>query len=447
VDEAGQFGFATRIAVTLFFVFLNGFFVAAEFALVKVGSAQLAQAAARGSRRAEVAQHVHGQLSLYLSACQLGITIASLILGWIAEPAVAQFLLVGAEALGFDFARDDPFLHAVALALALAIVTGLHMTLGEQVPKLWAIHHAEQTALSVAYPLRLFTNVLRPVIWLLNAISNAMLRLAGLSAAQIAEASSHSAQEIKWILAQSGDAGHLQPRQVELARNVIEIIDLQARHILVPRVDVVFLSLQNSLEENLRIVRESGHSRFPLCNVGLDTVQGIVHAKEVLLALAEDRTPDLKAFAREALFVPDSQPLSRLILQLQRTGRHCCVVVDEHGTAIGLAFLEDALEEIVGPIRDEFDPVPEDVTRLPSGAVELPGNLPLPEAVDLLQLKDLEEEADTIGGLIVAQLGRLARQGDTIEIPGYRVSVLEVVRRRVARLRFEPCEHAPAPIK
>ena len=447
MDEPGQFSFTTRIAVTLFFVFLNGFFVAAEFALVKVGSAQLAQTAARGSRRAEVVQHVHGNLSLYLSSCQLGITIASLILGWIAEPAVAQLLLAGAEGLGFDFARDDPFLHGIALALALSIVTALHMTLGEQVPKLWAIHRAEDTALSVVYPLRLFTNVFRPVIWLLNAISNGMLRIAGLSQEEIAEASSHSAQEIKWILAQSADAGHLHPRQVELARNVIEIIDLQARHILVPRVDVVFLSLQNSLEENLRIVRESGHSRFPLCNVGLDTVQGIVHAKEVLLALAEDRTPDLKALAREALFVPDSQPLSRLILQLQRTGRHCCVVVDEHGTAIGLAFLEDALEEIVGPIRDEFDPVPEDVTRLPSGAVELPGNLPLPEAIDLLQLKDLEEEADTIGGLIVAQLGRLARQGDTLEIPGYRVSVIEVVRRRVARLRFEPAEHAPAPVK
>jgi putative hemolysin len=123
------------------------------------------------------------------------------------------------------------------------------------------------------------------------------------------------------------------------------------------------------------------------------------------------------------------------------------VVVDEHGTSIGLAFLEDALEEIVGPIRDEFDPVPEDVTRLPSGAVELPGNLPLPEAVDLLQLKDLEEEADTIGGLIVARLGRLARQGDTLEIPGYRVSVLDVVRRRVARLRFEPSEQVAAPVK
>jgi CBS domain containing-hemolysin-like protein len=446
VDEADQFGFATRIAVTLFFVFLNGFFVAAEFALVKIESGPLAAAARQGSRRAKVAQHVHGRLDLYLSACQLGITLASLILGWIAEPAIAQLLLAGAESFGVPLARTDPFLHGVALALALAIVTALHMTLGEQVPKLWAIHRAEATALSVVYPLRLFTNVFRPVIWLLSAISNATLRLAGLSSEEIAEASSHSAQEIKWILAASADAGHLQPRQLELARNVIEIIDLQARHILVPRVDVVFLSLQNSLEENLRIVRESGHSRFPLCSFGLDTVVGIVHAKEVLLALAEDRTPDLKALAREALFVPDSQALSRLILQLQRTGRHCCVVVDEHGTAIGLAFLEDALEEIVGPIRDEFDPVPEDVTRLDSGVVELPGNLPLPEAIEVLNLKDLEEESDTIGGVIVAQLGRLARQGDTLEMPGYRVTVLEVVRRRVARLRFEPIE-TPGPVK
>jgi len=281
------------------------------------------------------------------------------------------------------------------------------------------------------------------VIWILNGISNTTLRLAGLTEEEIKGSSEANAKELKWILSASAEAGHLQPRQVELARNVLEIIDLQVRHILVPRVDIVFLSKQNTLEENLSIVKTSGHSRFPLCTVGLDTVLGIVHAKEVLVTLADGRTPDLQALAREPLFVPDTQPLSRFILQLQRTGRHCCVAVDEHGTSIGLAFLEDALEEIVGPMRDEFDPVPEDVKRLPSGVVEVPGDMALPEAIDVLHL-DLDDEADTIGGHIVAQLGRLARQGDTLEIPGYKVTVIEVVRRRVARLRFEPSEESRA---
>jgi CBS domain containing-hemolysin-like protein len=433
------------LVVSLFFVFLNGFFVAAEFALVKVRPGQMSEAAQKGSRQAALVRNLQEHLDLYLSACQLGITVASLVLGRLAEPAVEKLLTRIINGItGHVVTAEDRWLEPVAFGVAIAVFSALHMTLGEQVPKLWAIHRADRTAMSIALPLRIFTSVLRPVIWLLNGISNVTLRIAGLTEEEIQESAHANAKELKWILNASGEAGHLQPRQVELARNVLEIIDLQVRHILVPRVDIVFLSKQNTLEENLRIVKTSGHSRFPLCTVGLDTVLGIIHAKEVLVLLAEGEVPDLQALAREPLFVPDTQPLSRFILQLQRTGRHCCVAVDEHGTSIGLAFLEGVLEEIVGPMRDEFDPVPEDVKRLPSGAVEVPGDMALPEAIDVLHLDELDDEADTIGGHIVAQLGRLARQGDTLEIPGYKVTVVEVVRRRVARLRFEPLEESRA---
>jgi CBS domain containing-hemolysin-like protein len=428
--------YAWRLAAVLFFVFLNGFFVAAEFALVKVRGTRLSELAATGSRRAQVASHLHDNLDRYLSGCQLGITLASLILGWLAEPAVAQLLLLGAGAAGFEFAAEDPLLHGVALALALGIVTALHMTIGEQAPKLWAIHRAEPITLQIAIPLRLFVALFRPFIWAINEVSNGMLRLVGISEREIME-TSHSVEELRRILATSAEAGHITKGQRDFAENILGIMGLEVRHILLPRVDVDYLSLQNSQEENLRVLRETGHSRFPLCKVGLDSVVGIVHSKDVMGALMDQQPVDFGQLAREAVFVSDTQPVSRLILTLQRGRSHIAVVLDEHGTAIGLAFLEDALEEIVGPIQDEFDIEDDYVRRVAPGVLEVAGDMALPEAVDLLGLGELVEEADTIGGYITATLGRLPRKGDTAILGEYRATVLEMDRRRIARLRLE----------
>ena len=428
-----------RLAATLFFVLVNAFFVAAEFALVKVRRTQIQAAIDAGSVRARSAQHLLDHLDRYLSACQLGITVASLILGWLAEPAVAELLRKVVGALGLGIAPADPWLHAASLAVALTLVTTLHMTLGEQAPKIWAIHRAEKTVLRVAAPLRLFTEALRPLILLINALSNAVLRLLGLSTEEIVDSAVHSAEELKRILSASAGSGEITRRQLELAQNVLDIIDLEVRHIMVPRVDVVFLSLQSEEDENLRIVRESGHSRFPLCAVGLDTVMGIVHAKDVLTAPAGG-APDLRALARNPVYVSATQSVSRLIFQLQRSRSHCSVVVDEHGTCVGLAFLEDALEEIVGPIFDEFDEAPPGVVRLGSGEIEVPGSLSLPEAAGVLELGDLEDESDTIGGYVVARIGRLPRKGDRLQVGDWMVNVTSVVRRRIERLRFEPLE-------
>jgi CBS domain containing-hemolysin-like protein len=426
-QQIGAATFAWRLAATLFFVAANGFFVAAEFALVKVRPGELHEQARLGSRRARAAEHVHRHLARYLSACQLGITLSSLILGWLAEPAVADLLLAGSAGLELGLSAEDPLVHAVALGLALAVITFLHMTLGEQAPKLWAIHRAEATALQAALPLRLFEQLFRPFIWGINGASNAMLRLVGLSTHELTE-TPHTVEELKYILDSAARAGEISPRQLELAENIFGIIGLEVRHILVPRVDVVFLSLQNPPEANLRILRESGHSRFPLCEVGLDTVIGIVHAKDVLRLLPAGGPLDLRALARKPLFVPDTQPLSRLIARMQRLHCHCALVLDE---------------EIVGPIGDEFDQAESAVRELGGGVYEVPGDLSLPEAEGLLELRGLEEESDTIGGYVVAQLGRLPRQGDQLELGGYRVTVSEVSRRRVVSLRFEPLAREP----
>lgn len=430
--------FVLRIAATLFFVLVNSFFVAAEFALVKVQVTQLRERSKR-SRRARVAYHIRSHLDKYLSACQLGITLASLILGWLAEPAVAELLLWGAASAGLALDPGNVWVHAIALALALSVVTFLHMVLGEQAPKIWAINRSESVALQVARPLQLFAAAFRPFIWVINGSSNGLLRIVGMSPDELGD-SSHNVEELRNILGASAEAGHISDQQLELAENVFAMIELEVRHILVPRVDVAYLSLERPLDENLGVLRESGHSRFPLCEVGLDTVIGFIHAKEVLAAAAAGQDIELRSLARRPLFVPDSQPLARLIAQMQRTRNHCAVVVDERGTSVGLAFLEDAIEEIVGPIADEFDEPAAAVRSVGGGALELPGLLALPEAEELLGADDLGDESDTIGGHLVAQLGRLPRAGDELTIGRYRVRVDEVRQRRIVRLICEPVE-------
>ena len=442
-DGADLTVFVVRLAAMLFFVAVNGFFVSAEFALVKVRATQLRERSPR-SRRARVAYHLRSHLDMYLSACQLGITLASLILGWLAEPAVAELLLWAAGSMGLVVSAGNAWVHAVALALALSVVTFLHMTLGEQAPKIWAINRAEAVALQVARPLQLFAAVFRPFIWVINESANGLLRMAGMRSEELGE-SSHNVEELRAILAASAEAGHISGHQLELAENVFAMIELEVRHILVPRVDVAYLSLERSVEENLRLLRESGHSRFPLCEVGLDTVVGFIHAKEVLAAAAAGQRIELLSLARRPLFVPDTQPLARLIAQMQRTRNHCAVVVDEHGTSVGLAFLEDALEEIVGPIADEFDEPAVAVRSAGGDALELPGSLALPEAEALLGAEDLGHESDTIGGHVVSRLGRLPRPGDELTIGRYRVRVDEVRQRRIVQLLCEPLEDRATP--
>jgi CBS domain containing-hemolysin-like protein len=435
-------GIAWRLGATLFFVALNGFFVAAEFALVKVREARIAQVARDGRRGAATVQHMLRHLDRYLSACQLGITLASLILGALGEPAVSVLLLAAAAAVGLPIAADAGWLPIVSIALAFAVITTLHMTVGEQAPKMWALRRAEGMALATGPALRAFAWLFGPFITAINWISNGLLRMVGLPA-ELGHEASHSAEEIRSILSLSARAGHISERQHEITQNLFRMIELEARHIVVPRVEVEFLTLEHELQANLERVRTSGHSRFPLCELGLDSIVGIVHAKDILGETLQGETPDLRALAREPLFVPDTMSLSDFLRELQAARQHCAVVLDEHGTAIGLAFREDALEELVGPLGDEFDDGEPDFVELEVGVYELPGRIPLPDVEDRLdfELPDEErEEEDTIGGHVTARLGRLPRQGDTIRVGPYVATVTDSSHRRVQRLRLKLAE-------
>ena len=435
-------GVAWRLGATLFFVLLNGFFVAAEFALVKVRTARIEALARDGSRSARLARHIISHLDRYLSACQLGITVASLALGALGEPAVSRLLLALAGVLGIVVAPGAVWLHVVSFTLAFVVITTLHMTLGEQAPKMWALRRPEAGAMRSAYLLRAFTVAFGPFISAINAISNAILRLVGLPPDAESDAS-HTTEEIRSILSLSARHGHITPRALELSENVLRMIDLEVRHIILPRVDVVFLSLEWPFDECVRVVRQTNHTRYPLCERGLDTIVGFVNARGVREAVLEGKQPDLRALAQEAVFVTDTMPLSDVLLEVQRRRAHCAAVVDERGTVIGLAFREDALEEIVGPLGDEFDEDQPEFVEVAPGVFELSGRMSMPEVCDRLDFEidwEEDEEVDTIGGHVTARLGRLPRRGDGVEVGPYRATVLDVARRRVQRLRLSRIE-------
>jgi magnesium and cobalt exporter, CNNM family len=446
------FGVAWRLGATLFFVALNGFFVAAEFALVKVRESRIEQLADEGRRAARSTQHMLQHLDRYLSACQLGITLASLILGALGEPAVSVLLRAGLAALGVPPDPDARWVPIVSLGLAFTLITTLHMTLAEQAPKMLALRRTEGTALRTAPALRAFAWLFGPFIDAINALSNAMLRMVGLRS-DLGQENSLTTEEIRSILSLSASSGHISEREHELMANVFRMIELEVRHIVVPRVDVEFLSLERSLDDNLARIRASGYSRLPVCEVGLDTIVGFLHAKDVLDVALRGETPDLRALAEPPLFVSDTMSVSNFLVELQKEHQHCAVVVDEHGTAIGLAFREDALAEIVGPLGDELDEAEQELVRLAGGGFELSGRMSMPEVTDRLEFEldaDEDEGEETIGGHVTARLGRLPHKGDSVQVGPYVAIVLDVARRRVARLRMLPSEReddAPATAK
>ena len=428
-------GVGWKLLATALFVFLNGFFVAAEFALVKVRPGPLERRAAGGDRKARIIGLMLGKLDLYLSACQLGITLSSLILGWLAEPAVATLLVDLAAGLGVDVASAG-WLRPAALAIALMVVTLLHMTVGEQAPKVLSIRQAETAALAIAYPLYLFTLVFRPLIALINGISNLLLRLVGVTGG-FGHEDAYDVADLRLLIAQAATTGKISSRQRMLGENILGLSHREVRHVMVPRREVRILSTSRTDEENLALIRSCGHSRFPVGDPDMDHIVGMIHVRDVLHHSLDGIAISLSKLIRPLEDVPDTMKLTRFIGSLQERNTHCALAIDEHGTNVGLAFMEDAIEEIVGPMRDEFDEEPEQIQTLPDGTVEMSGSVAVPDAMELLGLDlDPDNEADTIGGMLIATLGRHPRKGEELQIGPYTVTVEKLQDRLIERLIF-----------
>lgn len=433
-------GVVWRLGATLFFVALNGFFVAAEFSLVKVRTVRIQELADLGKGSARRVKHILQHLDLYLSACQLGITLASLALGALGEPVVSRLLLAAMRGLGVTVAEDAAWIPFVSIALAFTIITVLHMTIGEQAPKMLALRRPHRVALGSSAPLQAFTFTFRPFIAMINGISNWFLRIAGLPNSGHSAESVPDVEEIRSILSLSARAGNISDQQYEVTRNIFRLIDLEARHIMVPRVDVEYLTLHNDLAKNLVVIRRSGHSRFPLCKNDLDDVVGIVHVKDVLDRYLAAEQINLRNLARSPLMVPDTMALWDLLLAMQEKRTHVALVIDEHGTLIGMAFREDALEEIVGPLGDEFDEEAPDLQEVEPGVWEVLGNMAFPDFLARLEIQADDEGEETVSGWLVARLGRLPVQGDTVNLGRYELTVIEIARRRISRIRVTKSE-------
>ena len=413
----------------LFLVGLNGFFVAAEFALVKVRPTQLDPYVARGDRRGRVARHMVRHLDAYLSSTQLGITLASLALGWIGEPAFAWLL---EPVLGLFPGLSPGLSHSITLTTAFLTITVLHIVLGELAPKSVAIRKPEPTSLWVALPLYLFYKATYPAIWLLNHAANAVLALVGIEPVSESELG-HDEEELRLLLASTG-ASQLSAQKRKLLGNVFELSDHTARQIMVPRADVVYLSTDRNLDENLAIARASGHTRFPLVRGALDEVVGLVHIKDLF---QNPEVTDLESVRREIGFVPETLQLDRLLKRMLQDQLHLCAALDEYGGVSGIVTLEDVIEEIVGEIQDEFDEETPELVKRGENLYQVAGAMLVDELETALGIEFSDRDEDTIGGVVLSEVGRSPEVGDRAELPPLRLEVKEVEGNRIRELLVE----------
>jgi CBS domain containing-hemolysin-like protein len=417
----------TGVLLGLFFVFLNGFFVAAEFALVKVRGTQLDPMVAKGNRQAKVARHMVTHLDAYLSATQLGITLASLALGWIGEPAFGHIvepivrLIPGAT---------EATVRSGSLVLAFALITVLHIVLGELAPKSMAIRKPKPTVLWSAWPLYAFYKVSFPAIWILNHAANAFLKIFGIEPVS-EEEMGHSEEEVRLLLSTSHT--DLSSEKRELLDNIFELSHRIARQVMVPRADVIYLSTTKELAENLQLARESGHTRFPLCQGDLDEVIGLIHIKD--LFRSETPPNDLTSVKRPIPFLPETLPLDRLLRRMRREKVHMAAVLDEYGGVSGIVTLENVIEEIVGPIQDEFDSERPEFIQRAENLFEIDGAMLIKDLEDELEIEVSRRDEDTVAGVVLSHLGRRARPGDEAQLGPLSVRVVEVDGNRIQTLR------------
>jgi CBS domain containing-hemolysin-like protein len=414
-------------------VLLNGFFVAAEFALVKIRSSHLDILAAQGSKRAALVRGIKANLNAYLSACQVGITMASLGLGWLGEPFLARMLQ---PFFAFAGIESSTVIKSISFALAFLAITFLHIVLGEQAPKILAIRKAMAAALFVSPLLRLFYVIFKPAIWFLNASSNWVLRRLFHIELMAEGELAHSEEELRLIVRESEKSAEVTPLGRELVFNVLDLRDRVVRDIMTPRGEIVYFNLEDGFEANVKKAIESRHTRFPLCRENLDNTIGLIHIKE-LLALMRSEHPDLLKIKRDLIPVPEMMPLEKLLKLFLSKHAHLALVVDEFGGTVGMVTMENVLEELVGDIQDEFDSEKEEFRKISASEFTVDGALGLYELNELAKLELESADVSTVGGYVTHLLGHLPKQGEQVEIDNYLVTVSQSDGRRVNQLHFK----------
>lgn len=430
------------IGISLAAIFLlllaNGFFVAAEFALVKAKGSRLAGQAASGRFTARMSLAMQDKMEPYLAACQLGITMASLGLGWIGEPAVAALL----EPVLSLWGLPEDAIHQIAFIVGFLVFSSLHIVIGEQVPKSLAIRQAEPVSMLAAWPLQFFYVLAFPLTWALDRASRTVLRLCGVAEASYADVLTMG--DLKGVVATSEAHGQIPTKSATMLHNLIEFDERPVSWVMLPRNRVKVLDLGATPNDNATVIRQSRHSRFPVVEGdGSENVIGIVLGKDLFEAMLQGRDApwtELRSYAREPLVIPETITVSRAFDTLRQQREHIAIVADEYGEFVGIVSVEDLLEEVVGEILDEKDTVesPFAVQRLGANRWTVDGSMPLSDAQRDLGLQtDFQIEANTLSGLMMERLGRIPAEGDEITEGAFHLTAKTVEERHVTQMLVE----------
>lgn len=418
----------------LVLVFLNAFFVLSEFAIVKVRRTRLEELVKSNTKNASLALKVTNNLDTYLSATQLGITLSSLGLGWIGEPAVAKILLAVFSSF---ITPDSILLHSLSFIIAFTLITLFHVVLGEIVPKSIAISKAEKCTLFVVRPLYLFWIVFYPVIWFFDTFAAFFLRKIHIKPAKEQE-SVHSEEELKIIVGESLKGGLIDSIEGEIIKNAVDFSDTIAKEIMTPRKDMICLSADKTYEENIEIVMETRHTRYPYYEGSKDNIIGMIHIRDLLKNTYTRQEADLKNIIREMIIVPESASIAQILIKMNKEQVHTALVVDEYGGTAGLLTMEDIVEEIMGDISDEHDEKTQDFYRVDGNTFVFDGMMDLESIEEICEVK-FEETFDqvTIGGYVFSLLGRLPVVGDIIADTNCEFEICEVDGARIKKLKLK----------
>ncbi|MBH0162677.1 hemolysin family protein [Fictibacillus sp. 26RED30] len=402
---------------------LTAFFVATEFAIVKIRTTRLDQLVSEGNTKAVAARKVVGNLDEYLSACQLGITITALGLGWLGEPTVEHLL----HPLFVEFELSESVSSILSFIIAFALITFLHVVIGELAPKTLAIQKAEAVTLRIAKPIMFFYKIMYPFIKTLNGSARIFTGWFGLKPASEHELA-HSEEELRLILSESYKSGEINQSEFKYVNNIFQFDDRTAKEIMVPRVDMVTLDKSETVKESIAVVTEENYTRYPIIDGDKDSVIGMVNMKQVLTDFVNGKNPDasLEEYVRPVIQVFETMPIHDLLLKMQKERVHMAILIDEYGGTSGLVTVEDILEEIVGEIRDEFDEdeVP-DIKKVDENRTILDGKVLISEVNDLFGLNINDEDVDTIGGWILSEKMEI-KMGDEVSVENYRFKILEI---------------------
>lgn len=418
-----------KLASVFLLVFINGFFVAAEFAIVKIRSSRLETMIQDGNKRAKYAKQLIDHIDVSLSVTQLGVTLASLGLGWLGEPVVAQLLEPLAQYIGLPGSVAD----TLSFIVAFSLITAIQIVLGELMPKNLAIQRVESVMLIVALPLLIFKRIMYPCVWVLNHVANWAARQFGIDGANESGVA-HNEEEIRILMEESHKQGYIDKTELDFVDNVFDFSELSVREIMIPRTDMICLYLEDNIEENITLALKEHMTRYPICGEDKDDILGFLHIKDLLRALYTGRRPNLRSLARHALIVPESMAVSNLLKTMQKEKSQLAIVVDEYGGTAGMVTIEDIVEEIVGDIQDEFDQERPVVEKRGSCLYSVDAKILIEDINDILEIAVDAENVDTIGGWLYAQVDTPPCVGQQAAFAGNFFFVEEVDKVRITRV-------------